>query len=283
MKIRKLLILSTLLSIQIHAQQERFVGFGKSDEEIKNESDSRENLKKQFRGYQIDFNPTYYRYTEPNLMHLKGLNYRIGGEYTFFLSTNSTWLMHIDYSFAYSKLDYSSYGTGSMKNKKNIINELRIYVGRAVNFAGYPLKYYFGPAYRQLNNDARGKSSTGHNGYRRRSQYFTIGAGSEWLIPLSNTWDFRLKNEFSFLPLGIQTSYLGDVEPADDKIVNVQAFGVNLRLNPNFVYSKHFIFGPYIDLWYVADSDKVYVGNGKYLYEPENNTVELGLLVGARF
>ncbi|MEZ4814387.1 MAG: hypothetical protein R3A80_04170 [Bdellovibrionota bacterium] len=244
-------------------------------------------LKEEFRGFQIDL-PSYYRYTEPNLMSLRGINYRAGVEYTFFLTESSRWLMHIDYSFAYAKLDYKSFGTGSLDNQKNTIHELKVNVGKAAIFLGHPFKYYWGLGYRLLNHDGRGVSTTGHNGYRRKSQYFTFTGGYDWVLALSSNWDFKLKNEISLMPLGIQKSYLGDVDTSNDNVTNIQSFGVNFRLNPTFVLSKHFVVGPYIDLWYIAESDKVRFydtdsSSYGYLYEPENNTVEFGLTVGARF
>jgi hypothetical protein len=280
-----LFLIALNLSIIQTASSEQYINFGLGDkkETEQQQTETRDSLKETFRGYQIDLSPTYYRYTEPNLMHLKGINYRGSAEYTFFLSENSTWLMHIDYSFAYAKVDYSSFRTGSIGDEKNTINELKVNVGRATYFAGYPLKYYWGLAYRQLDHDGRGTSTTGHTGYQRRSQYYTLSGGYKWLIPLSNSWDFSLKNEISLLPYGKQTSYVTLSSSGSGKTTHDQHFGVNFRLIPNFVLAKHFVFGPYIDLWYVAESERNYEGGGLYSYEPENNTVEFGLLVGARF
>lgn len=192
------------------ALAQQYINFGPSEEERNKEREETNfNLKEAFRGFQIDLNPTYYRYTEPNLMHLKGFNYRAGAEYTFFLTQNSTWLMHFDYSFAYGRVDYSSNGTGRKKGDRNTIHELRAYTGKATYFASYPFMYYWGLGYRQLDHNGKGSSSTGHFGYKRRSQYFTVTGGTKWLITLSDNWDFSLKNEISLMPLGKQKSYDG--------------------------------------------------------------------------
>ena len=280
-KITVLLILLSFAHVSLSAAQQ-YINFGPSEEEVKKErSEKNAALKEAFRGFEVVFNPTYYRYTEPNLMHLKGFNYRAGAEYTFFLTQNSTWLMHLDYSFAYAKLDYSSRGTGSTKGEKNTIHELRVYTGKTTHFASYPFMYYWGLGFRQLDHDGRKVSTTGHTGYKRRSQYFTATGGTKWLIPLSDNWEFSLKNEISLMPVGKQKSY--DATSGSPDRTYDQHFGFNFRLQPNFVLAKHFVVGPYFDWWYVAESEREYEGGGWYSYEPENNTIEYGIILGARF
>lgn len=160
------------------------------------------------------------------------------------------------------------------------------YKFRAEGFVGYRLEAFtpiIGLGYRWLFDHSDGEvSSTGLQGYDRRSEYLYLPIG----IIYAFNEKIRIKGQFNYLLLGKQTSYLSDVAGLSD-VENDQSSGWGLDFTVDYAYSDKIGVFSYFRYWDIEKSDTVtgtYAGILTFLsYEPANTTNELGVGVSYKF
>jgi hypothetical protein len=217
-----------------------------------------------------------YRYTEPGVMNLKAT--KIGFEYsgTYAIdpqwpNQNKGWFVKTELRYLTGQADYDSASTGSISNAPDWYYEARILGGKDFHLDGYVLSPYLGLGYRHLYNDIRGTSTTGNQGYRRESNYYTVPIGVSHKLNLANQKQLQTTIEYSYLIRGVQHSKLSDSNSLLPDITNTQRSGYGLRLSTMMRVDKWAI-GPSLIYWRINQSES---SNG--YVEPSNNTTEFGL------
>ena len=191
-----------------------------------------------------------------------------------------------DLRYAFGLVDYNSYNTGSATGELDWYIEARGLIGIDLEIKDAALSPYTGFGYRYLFNDARGISSTGNWGYRRESNYLYLPFGVIHRRMLNAQAKLVSTLEYDRLLAGKQISRLSDGGQGDSDVTNYQSNGYGLKLS--FMYERNDrAIGPYAHYWKIARSDTairyqngVPVGIG---WEPDNNTIELGMKAGHRF
>jgi hypothetical protein len=231
----------------------------------------------------------YQRYEEPSVgVEMEGPF--LGGTLEGRLDAN-LWMLRADGRVAYGVMDYSSRDTGSDEGIANYVFEGRIVGGRTLPFsADASVTPYAGYGYRTLYDDGGGRrTTTGHAGYDRWSQYHYIPIGIDGDFRLSPSWSMKPNFEYDYFITGTQTSYLSDVRGFSD-VENDQDSGYGLRASLMFATNwgqRPIEFGPFVRYWNIDQSDlqPLYFNGGlvALAFEPENETIEAGLAFKLRF
>ena len=139
-----------------------------------------------------------------------------------------------------------------------------------------------GLGFRYLNDDAGGRqSSTGAFAYQRISRYFYAPLGIEMANQLSSNLLLGAMTEFDIFLWGRQSSNLSDVDPSFPDLQNDQEKGFGLRGSFKFVFQNektNYIVEPFVRYWHIKNSNLNSFG-----LEPDNNTTEYGVKLGAQF
>jgi len=229
-------------------------------------------------GWEAGLQGSTYEYEEPNFAHLEGERYGVMGAYTF-LGPHS---LHsrIEARYSYGELDYT--GSGTLSGVPDYLFELRAIAGRDYRAGGMVWVPYVGLAYRNLYNDLRGFTSTGHIGYRRISRYYYLPVGVALRVPLGADWVMVPQLEWDAFANGRQRSYLGDTGLGLNDVTNRQAKGWGARAQLMFE-GRRWSFGIWTQYWDIEDSDLQSVGLGLAGLEPANETRESGVELRYRF
>lgn len=250
---------------------------------------------------QVGLTASTYKYTEDDLMSLKGN--KLGFDYGLRFPISSGWFGGADFRYARGKVDYESNGTGTMENNTNWYAEWRLLSGYDFAFGNHTVGPYTGLGFRYLFHDGRGTTSTGHLGYRRESRYTYLPIG------LAHRWSFNdhmkltTTIEYDYLLQGRQTSEFGDVyegyvTTAGTTLTSVEAAKNDQKHGHGWRGSVMLNFGnwtmgPYASYWRITDSEIDYIravddaGNHwqftAALYEPKNSTKEMGFKASYMF
>lgn len=196
-------------------------------------------------------------------------------------------VIHVDGHANYGMVDYS--GSGEIDDISNYMMEPRVWVGHDLVMNNTRVTPYAGVGYRFLYDDGGGtQSSTGAFGYDRRSQYLYIPVGVEIATHAVPGWELGLTGEYDFFILGRQKSYLSEFAGFPD-LDNKQDEGYGIRGSIDIVKktdSIDFHISPYIRYWNIEQSDTV-TATGSFFqvtgFEPQNESMEIGLRLGAQF
>ena len=173
-------------------------------------------------------------------------------------------------------------GTGTMEGQPIQLWQIQVQSVQTAWLEGYLLTPSLG--YRQFDNDARGFTSTGEQGYRRTSEYWFAGLGIEQ--SLANGW--RWNGQLRYLLAGRQTTNLGDVSGDVGKIgtvKNAQHRGYGLNLGVCHTMNALDVC-PSVEYWRISESDTVSArvnGNNYLMSEPANTTKTFQLMIHHKF
>jgi hypothetical protein len=232
---------------------------------------------------------SYIQYEEPGVMKEKGMMYGIGASYAYH---NKLMLKgEGKFSFGFLNYDGTTWGGSPMT-----INDIPNYMWEFRGLIGYDFAVletttitpYLGLGYRYLNDNSQQKSSSG---YKRESNYYYTPIGVTVTNDLKNSWIIGLTVEYDLFWKGIQKSYLSDLDPRSNNPENNQNSGYGIKgsiLVKKSVGRVTFLFEPFIRYWNIAESDlqKITlngVDTGWVLYEPKNNSTEVGLKFSVGF
>lgn len=218
----------------------------------------------------------YYHYREPGLMKDRGPMGGINTSFNYIFA--SQFFTGIEGRFLWGKTKYSSHGTGKMKNTPNFIFETRWLLGRHFSIAPQTcLSPFVGFGYRyKSDHSGDQKTSTGHHGYDRYSQYIYIPMGLRVTQTLNSDWKVAIQGEFDLFLRGRQESKIHGT------LVHHQKHGYGLKGNIDLVrrvsQRSSLSVGPYVHFWDIKKSN---IDRGTI--EPHNKTVETGLAVKFNF
>jgi len=227
-------------------------------------------------------------YEEPGLMKNEGAMYGIRGTYSY----HNHQMFRAEMRIGRGKVDYTSKNTGSMKDIDDTLFEARGLIGYDVEKSGRSaITLYTGFGYRYLKNDSGGRrTSTGHYGYERESNYYYSPIGLEILGKGSKNWRIKTVIEYDYFWFGKQISHLSDADPGYGDVENHQDYGYGYRASfklKRLFKNSSLSIEPYYRYW---DIDKSEINNLTYSgviigtgWEPANYTAEYGLILSYDF
>jgi hypothetical protein len=231
------------------------------------------------------------------LMEEDGLFYGIGGSYTFrgWMDDQGNafaggLLLKEEARFAAGTVDYEGQTwEGDLLTLTDVDDrtmELRSLIGfGSGDFAGLGSEafIYTGFGYRYLNDD----SSDYAGGYERQSNYYYLPIGISGLG--SNQWNglIGMTFEVDFLIEGLQKSHLSDAGLGYPDVENKQKRGWGLRSSIQFEFpmsqTTSITLEPYARFWMIDDSEEKLIDTDTSVFEPKNETVEVGVNMMIRF
>lgn len=255
--------------------------------------------------FDISFDMASYRYEEPSMpMKLEGFMYGVTGEYQLkhpFKSAtfNDLSFFALQLTYMQGKNDYTGFiqdtsgnNIGDLKvdNIEDYYVEGRLLGGIAYQFSPtVGFRTYTGFAMRWLVNRFNEKSDD--YGYRRTSTYYYLPIGVVTEITPAETWKISVTGEFDWFLRGYQESRLGDVNPTfypnmPNSVENRQNKGYGLRasvrVDKQFSAVAGLFFEPFIKYWNIGNSEDEQ-GSAGTVFEPKNNTREIGCRIGVSF
>jgi hypothetical protein len=222
-----------------------------------------------------------YKYEEPTVMNNKGT--KIGVFVDITQRTSNSWYWIAGARYARGDVTYT--GSGTKEDNPDHLWEFHYVMGRDIKIFKHALSPYAGVGYRNLYNDLRGITSTGAVGYRRDSQYLYLPLGATYRIPLGPNNRLSTMIEYDYLIEGRQKSYLATDAGAGvyGDPVNKQKSGHGTKFNIS-LEREHWAYSIFYNRWNIDRSELVYVlGGAAYVYEPENNTKEVGFQLKYHF
>ena len=205
----------------------------------------------------------------------------IAGRFTQALADD--WYWGADARHAFGSVNYSSTSRGNKGGNDEVLTEVRITGGKDYPFGHQLLAPYFGLGYRELSTDLRGLTSTGDEGYRRRSQYVYLPLGLTHRLSLGAQARLSTSFEYDLLLDGRQRYLLSDTDPASNDPATSQRRGHGLRLTSSYE-TWHWSVGFFAHYWRIGVSDEARGGvPPAQIVEPTNNNVEMGLQFRLRF
>jgi hypothetical protein len=212
-----------------------------------------------------------HKYDEPGYMTLKatklGLDfsstYAPGAKWPY--NASDAWFYKAQLSYASGKADYTSPISGNLNNTPHWYYEARALMGKDIDMGSYVLSPYAGLGYRHLYNNLT---------YDRVSNYTTLPVGFTHKINLADQSQLHTTFEYMHLLSGEQKVKLGNQTYNLD-----QRSGYGIRLDMSRRFST-WSMGPTLTYWHLGQSE---VGYPTPLYEPKNNTLEIGLKGAYRF
>ncbi|MFN4360846.1 MAG: hypothetical protein ACK4F4_09005 [Hylemonella sp.] len=196
------------------------------------------------------------------------------------------WFWGAEARQSHGNINYSSASRGIKGGNADVVTEARITGGRDYPLGRQLLAPYFGIGYRKLSTDLRGLTSTGDEGYRRRSQYVYLPLGLTHRLQLGPEARLSTSVEYDLLLEGRQQSFLSDTDASSDDPVNSQRKGHGLRLTSSYE-AYHWSIGFFVHYWRVGASDEARQSLGgvpaAVIVEPRNTTREAGVQFRLRF
>jgi len=213
---------------------------------------------------------TNYKYDEPGYMTLKATKLGLDFSSTYapgakWPNTSNAWFYNAQLSYSSGKADYTSPISGNLNNTPHWYYEARALMGKDIDMGSYMLSPYVGLGYRHLFNNLS---------YDRISNYTTLPLGLTHKVSLADQSQFHTTLEYMHLLSGEQRVKLGNQTYNLD-----QRRGYGIRLDMTRRYST-WSLGPSLTYWHLGQSE---VGYPTPLYEPKNNTLEIGLKGAYRF
>ncbi|HHV01240.1 MAG TPA: hypothetical protein GXX68_03510 [Defluviitoga tunisiensis] len=177
---------------------------------------------------------------------------------------NSNFLFKVEGKFAYGNISYDgSTSDGHPVKLNNVFDytfEIRELIGKQFSLnSEIFISPFLGLGYRNL-NDELGKAS--YLGYKRESNYLYLPIIIQTSINLKK--DIIMYNEFEYdlFFLGIQNSYLSDVNPVYSNVRNIQNQGFGLTDHLSFsvpLFNSIISTKLFIRYWHVEKSSLAYL------------------------
>lgn len=211
---------------------------------------------------------------------------KVGLMFRFTQALSNNWYWGGDARQSHGNINYSSASRGEKGGNADVLSEVRITGGKDYPLGAQLLAPYFGIGYRKLSTDLRGLTTTGDEGYRRRSQYVYLPLGLTHRLQLGPEARLSTSFEYDLLLDGRHQSFLSDTDATSNDPVNSQRNGHGLRLSSS-VEAYHWSIGFFVHYWRVGTSDEARqsLGGvpGAVIVEPRNSTREAGVQFRLRF
>ena len=194
-------------------------------------------------------------------------------------------MVRLNGSFSYGQLEYDGETWGGdpvEADTEDFLVRLQGDFGWDFQYRGTVSTIYTGIAYRYWNNDIDEEG-----GYEREISQFYWPIGYELAIPVGRKWIIGAGANYSLLLGGMVESHLSDVDSSFDDAENSQDGGDGYGVG-SVVYIKHdsarfpWSVSAFVNYYDIDDSDTDVVdlgGTSFLVFEPENETTEIGLRV----
>jgi hypothetical protein len=211
-----------------------------------------------------------YKYDEPGYMTLKATKLGLDFSSTYapgakWPNTSDAWFYKAQLSYSSGKADYTSPISGNLNNTPHRYYEARALMGKDIDMGNYMLSPYVGLGYRHLFNNLS---------YDRISNYATLPLGLTYKLSFADQSQLHTTLEYIHLLSGEQRVKLGN---QTYKLDQRSGYGIRLDMTRRF---STWSLGPSLTYWHLGQSE---VGYPTPLYEPKNNTLEIGLKGAYRF
>ena len=227
---------------------------------------------------------SHIKYDEPGVMEEEGVMYGIVGSCAY----RDNYMLRVEGRFSYGQVDYKNSGTKD--DIDDYILEFRGLIGYDFPQSEKEQKVitpYIGIGYRYLNDDLTGKTSTGASGYEREQDYFYSPIGIEVVCVLEQGWSIGATVEYDIFWSGNNKSHFSDVTPAYNDLEFDQDKGYGYRGSMKFQKKGEeldFVIEPFVRYWNIKESDRdLLVATSTYYVEPDNNSMEYGIKIAAKF
>ena len=236
-------------------------------------------------GLSIGLQAYWYKYEEEVndsfFMSNEGEKYGVSVSYAVVFDEN---YLLVEGRYATGDVEYkSASGKGDVSDD---VYEVRFIGGIEREIDTYLLGSYIGLGYRYLENDLR---DLGAGGYRRESNYLYIPIGVTNRFHVGKDARISTSIEYDILIWAEQKSYLSDVSPTYGSLfgdpVNEQKSGYGIKFSTAYELVDWSI-GVFFNYWDIDDSEKNTYTDGvriHTLYEPQNDTKELGIEIKYKF
>jgi len=211
-----------------------------------------------------------YKYDEPGYMTLKATKLGLDFSNTYapgakWPKTYDAWFYKAQLSYSSGKADYNSPISGNLNNTPQWYYEARAIMGKDFDMGSYMLSPYVGLGYRHLFNNLS---------YDRISNYTTLPLGLTHKVSLADQSQLHTTVEYMHLLSGEQRVKLGN---QTYNLNQRSGYGIRLDMTRRYITWS---LGPSFTYWHLGQSE---VGYPTPLYEPKNNTLEIGLKGAYRF
>jgi hypothetical protein len=219
---------------------------------------------------------SYRIYEEPDVMKEKGMMYGLVGSYTY----RNKVMLKVEGRGSWGEVDYSN--SEEIDNITDYMLEFRGLGGYDFSILKtFIITPFVGIGYRYLNDDFS---------YERESNYLYSPIGIGFIAGLGKDWSLGGTGEYDLFWWGKQKSHRSDVLAGLNDLENRQKKGYGFRgsitLEKKF---KKVIFqgGPFVRYWNIEKSETetiTYLGTPIGVgWEPENNSTEVGFILGVKF
>jgi len=228
-------------------------------------------------------------YKEPTLMQESGTMYFLDGSLT--ERYDSDVFMREEIRYSYGLVNYDGGTSGGSPLTINgipdhLVEAQWIFGNDIPSYGSSILTAYAGFGFRFLQDNLQ----VGPGGYRRESNYLYNPLGLELSVPINKESSWGAAIEYDALMWGKQVSYLSDINPGYDDVMNEQDTGYGLRgyLKYTFVTDgadleiKLFERTWSIDKSDIEDLTKNGVDIGT-VWEPKNISTEIGLSFSLKY
>lgn len=203
-----------------------------------------------------------------------GINGTVGAMLTQQHGLKLTW------RYAQGKSDYTgsdqggAYGSLQHNGQDRSTFEMRGIYQYTMPFSDFDLTPSVGLGYRYLLDHLDQMPA----GYKRESEYIFLPLGLEATFRSSDKLRITPKFGYNYLIQGKQHSHFGG---SDGLIANKQKTGTGIEISAAFAYTlgnKSVVrITPFYRYWDIGDSQTVYMGEGRNIFEPKNKTDEFGI------
>jgi hypothetical protein len=240
--------------------------------------------------WEVNAESYYHNYEEPGVMEQDGIFYGVGAAYEY-AQKQRPWFRY-EGRFAWGQVDYTSPVSGTLDDIDDFTLETRGLLGYAFGVTQHiSVTPFAGFGYRYLNDDSQGRTTnTGAVGYERESNYYYSPIGLQALVALNETWTVRSRGEYDFLWKGRQKNRFSEAIAGLSDLENDQDEGYGLRGSLGVIRrgeKMDVTVDGFVRYWDIEDSDLRpvnYLGTTIGLgYEPANETIETGAVIGLRF
>jgi hypothetical protein len=232
-----------------------------------------------------------------SLMDEDGIFCGVGGSYTFrgWLDDQGNayqggLLLREEGRFAAGRVDYEGQTWDDEPLTFTDVDDRTMELRSLIGFGGGGLAgldaeayIYSGFGYRYLNDD----SSEFAGGYERESNYYYLPVGISGIG--RGQWDglLGLTLEVDVLLHGLQKSHLSDADPTLPDVENKQTRGWGMRSSLQFEFPiserNAITVEPFLRFWAIDKSEAKVVDADTAVFEPRNETVEVGVNMMIRF
>ncbi len=230
---------------------------------------------------------SWFHYEEPGLMEEEGTLLGLSASYTrYYRAAMADRILKLEGGIAAGEVDYDGGlqdGTDyTIEGNDDILINARLLWGPLWHTPTWANYFHYGLGYRYLQDDM----SHDPLGYTRHSNYLYLPFGLRADRPLGGNWYVELGGELDVLIVGLQISEIPRSSTDSSNVENWQWPGFGARGSVELRYktdSLDLAVTPFVQYWWVDDSEPVPADPGYEWTEPRNWSLQVGMNLLVRF